>query len=324
MRAKGYIIGFIMTVCICIGIFGSTDVKAWTYDDYSDDLKSAYDGMGGLDTTAYNLYDYMISPPSSAISFLYLNKDADSEDLGALAGASMITTTDGGIHDLFEVLKTVAVYLLIINLLLEIDKLMLASGGEFNIKGFFFLLMKFGIGCFICSHMGDIITWGFDLNDAVLDGMKLDKKGMTDIETQARLDLIAKLDEMNIFEVMGSIITLLLGVIGAAIGNLLIAFQCVSRKIEMYGRGIFLPLAVADTYKGMDSVGWRYLKKFAACALCGAGFYAVIAIGQMLVATKVMQFDGGLSSVFTAIVVPLSLGGAASTMKQVVNDALGC
>ena len=320
MRAKGYIIGFIMTVCICIGMFGFIDVKA---EPTQAELDSAIEGMGGLDSTAYNLYDYMTSPPESAIEFLFLDKKSDGSDAN-FVGSKMITDGTGAVGAIFTTMKIVAVYLLIIYLLLEIDKLMLASGGEFNIKGFFFLLMKFGIGCYICSNMEDIVKWGFELNDSLLIEVALTPNELTPAQIQARLNLIETLDEMNIFEVMGSIITLLLGVIGAAIGNLLISFQCVSRKIEMIGRGCFLPLAVADTYKGMDSNGWRYLKKYAACALCGVGFYAVISIGQELVASQVMEFDGGLKSVFTAIVVPLSLGGAASAMKQVINDALGC
>ena len=295
---------------------------ATLHDAVMGEAKDEYEDLSGIEKGAYNLFEYLLEPPSSVNDFLKVSQsDADS------------LFNNSGSNGLYELMKVVATYLLIIYLLLEVDKLVVMSSNDFNMKGLFMLLLKYTFGWFLVQNLDVIIGGIFGLNNAMVDVIAGSKV------TQSALDnarkTMAAIQEQTLFETIGMLLSLCIAVLGAAVGNIMVAFHAVSRKIELMLRGLFAPLAVADTFKGLDSTGIRYIKKFAACALLGAGILAVLQVGSSLSASIIARaFDtagddvsnqiGTLSFLFQLVVIPLSMGGAISAVKQVCNDALGC
>ena len=322
MRKLFLLIPLIMLMTM---VMGGIDVKAspaptsepivpigLSLHEADPDLQSQYDNLSGLEKGAYNLYEYIISPPSAQKDFLLVN-DAETNSVFQ--------------SSIYVLCKTLANYLMIIYLLLEIDKLLVMSSQDFNLKGLWLLLLKFAFGVYIVNNIDTLIQGFFEINNAIVNAATV-QPFSDDLKAAASM-IMNEIDAMGLFDCIGLILSLLLAVLGAAIGNIMVSFQSVSRTIELLLRGMFAPIAIADAYKGLDSNGIRYLKKFFACALFGVGILAVINIGGIMSGALVMSAFGSgkdigaLSFMFQLIVIPLSMGGACGAVKQVCNDAMG-
>ena len=96
-------------------------------------------------------------------------------------------------------------------------------------------------------------------------------------------------------------------------------------------RGGLMPVAIGDVYKGLDSNGVRYVKKFIALCLWGMAMIAVIKIGNGIWVSRIVEDFADLSDIWKilgallgSIVYPLAEAGMVSASKQVCTDVMGC
>lgn len=123
---------------------------------------------------------------------------------------------------------------------------------------------------------------------------------------------------------------LIIPTIFGLLARLSIYVVCIGRALEIIVRLALSPIAVADVFgNGLNSGGFRYIKKFLAVTLQGAVIIVIIHIMGTLNATLVIPPDNdtSVSALFGNLmkVVFVNLAGVSLIIKSqsIVNDVVG-
>jgi len=292
------------------------ECRAWYYGVEEDGSDGMRDELGGLDTACMDMY-YNIIVPSGGLN-TYLQIDTATDEFALRT-----------VHRVYHALEFVAILLLIVYFLMDMSRIMVIQGQEFTAKSLAGSLVKLAIGMLIITEGWDLIINILMMNNWLLSLMETSATGTNEtLETLKRIcDMV---QSWGIMECIGMIVTLAFVQLGAVAGGLIVTYQAISRKLELYLRGCFAPVAIADCYEGVHSSGFRYIKKIIAIILWGGAMMIIVELNSSL-STGYMAslFDSGVEGLtsFSAlaglILFPLATGGMCGAAKQICNDALG-
>lgn len=274
-----------------------------------------YDALSGLQPTIMRMVDYILSSGESIKSFLTIEEDE----------LPLVNTV-------IQYFSIVGICLLIIYFLMDYSKISLMQGSDFTLKSLVVSLLKLGVGWVILACGNTIISGFLSANNAMINWAVGNIGDTTEnlALAEAKLKLYEEVKEMRFFACLGMIASLLIVELGAILGNCIVAYQAISRKLELLIRTAFSPIALADCYNGEGSAGVRYLKKLFSVCLWGFGMILVIKLSSMLSTTYITNalaenFSlNNLSALLKLILFPLATGGMCAGIKQICNDALGC
>ena len=137
------------------------------------------------------------------------------------------------------------------------------------------------------------------------------------------------LDDMAHNRLIPTISVVLRSIIPAIFMIITILFmlvQLVGRYIEIGVRMAFMPIGIADACNhGLSSPGIRYIKKFFAVCLQGAGMVAVVLVGTQLNTKVAPDGEWYIPALgwLMQIVIGVSTVGAMMKSQSIVNDAVG-
>lgn len=292
------------------------ECRAWYYGVEEDGSDGVREELGGLDTACMDMY-YNIIVPSGGLN-TYLQIDTATDEFALRT-----------VHRVYHALEFVAILLLIVYFLMDMSRIMVIQGQEFTAKSLAGSLVKLAIGMLIITEGWDLIINILMMNNWLLSLMETSSTGTNEtLETLKRIcDMV---QSWGIMECIGMIVTLAFVQLGAVAGGLIVTYQAISRKLELYLRGCFAPVAIADCYEGVHSSGFRYIKKIIAIILWGGAMMIIVELNSSL-STGYMAnlFESGVEGLtsFSAlaglILFPLATGGMCGAAKQICNDALG-
>ena len=276
------------------------------------------------------------TPNESAVEQLKFVDSDGNDDFTAFTVVNV-----GGIFGyfcIFGVMMTLAFFLI------ELNKTVLMTGGEFSMKQFFAPFIKFALAVFVIVNISSLaqVYAGFNNNfiSKISDAMQgigdtnsgpVVKQGETwyfntsDPQFQKFVEIGASVEDQSMMDRLGIMFNLSLVDIGATIASLVIIYQAISRKIEMVLRTAFLPITAGDIYEGSHSGLVKYFKKMLALLVAGGGMLLVIAIGSSIQMTN-MGTDLSMHSLLDMamiVLIPLAEAGMCATVKSVCNDAFG-
>lgn len=252
-------------------------------------------------------------------------------------------TIANGLWDLFGVL---ALGLAIMGFIFDLDRAMFMAQGNATMLTWFIPFVKFA-GCILVLSNASLITgWILSLNNSLIKSAAALTIEDASGGVSAEAAICGAIEEMTIIPAAFIVApTLLLVYILSIVPSLIMYYNAVVRKLELILRVGFTPVAMADVYKGADSMTVRWLKKFLALGIYGMGMIAVMKIAlQLQVTTLATEFskvlgEDGLYNIATegpgvilglvtpvlfAVVVLFAEIGACSMIKQAANEALGC
>lgn len=216
-----------------------------------------------------------------------------------------------------------------------------ASGKkEMNYKDIILSGIKFCLGYFLICYgpdlIGDLATLGNYLLNSVTN-MTLVSSGSAsgDLEKQKEFAhaLYDKCKDLGAFERASINTTLTMISLTSNIPLIGLMLQSISRKMEMILRGGFAGVALANVYDGgMRAGAIRYLKRFLAVSIQGAGIVLVVRIASDLNGTRILdallegqhgEFDfPTISTVLYGGLYNFAAVGMVSVIKQIINDML--
>lgn len=133
-------------------------------------------------------------------------------------------------------------------------------------------------------------------------------------------ELLTQCKNAGMLGCIGIIMENLVGCVVIMIACILILSKLITRLIELGVRYMLAPIAIADVFShGGGSTGARYLKKFAAVALSGAVYMAVIKI-MPLIAGAIGTQTGLVGSMVLPIVTYVAGLGMINRVDTIVND----
>lgn len=283
-----------------------------------------YGGLDGLQKVAMQYLDSAFGSPMLEASALKFGSDAGQISFQIL-------------NTIWDMFVPIGITLLCIYFVWAVNRTMMLEGQDFTLKSIGAVLLKFGIGYAFLSQGGRLFSAFFGLNDALIDelvrgfqSISVNGEGTNwYVDKGIRDSLFNQVKESGFFETLGIIASCIVMALIGALVSAVIAYQSVSRKIEMLLRAGMAPVALGDMFNGENSNGWRYIKKFLALTLWGVAMLALVKIGVAIQSgyiTSAAASGLGITS-FTSmvnlIVVPLAVAGMCSASKQVCNDVLG-
>ena len=178
------------------------------------------------------------------------------------------------------------------------------------LEGYNFFKLLISLGESITKTVGNSFT-----NDRTTNNLRYM------VETNADDSAIVQVSVLAVL-----IITTIFGLLA----RLSIYVVCIGRALEIIVRLALSPIAVADVFgNGLNSGGFRYIKKFLAVTLQGAVIVVIIHIMGTLNATLAIPPDNdtSVSALFGNLmkVVFVNLAGVALIIKSqsIVNDVVG-
>lgn len=245
------------------------------------------------------------------------------------------------IWNYFEV---VGVSLTLIFFFIELSKIELEQRGEVTLQSLLAPFLKVVIAFMLIMSGKEIITSFFGFNNGIVEYIEANSLVVEEPpktpsgsaitpESPSGGAIEALVDELGLLPlVMVSLASIILWLL-SRLCYLVIAYQAISRKIEMILRAGFTPIAIGDVYRGADGNAVRYLKKFLALCLWGYAMLAIIQIGNFLAVQNMASCFGSvlkgttlgvLTAVLSCLVFPLAEAGMISASKQLCNDVFGC
>ena len=242
------------------------------------------------------------------------------------------------VTNVYQYLRVIGVGLLIIYFLMDLSKVFLLSGGEFNIKGMVVSFLKFAIGYAVIAKGMWLLSSLFGLNNALLTEFQRRLGGasitaenvvMRNTLTATKESLYGTISELSMWDCLGMMSGLAIVRLLAIGTSAVVMFQAVSRKLEILVRAAMMPVALGDCFNGEQSVGVRNIKKFAALVLWGFAMKLLLQIAGNLSATYLVRnlSDAcdlnSMGNLIRLILIPLAAGGMCAALKQVCCDLFG-
>ena len=283
--------------------------------------------MGWEDSDALKWYQNFVA------QFLYMIVAGDT---GEAENYLKFDATDAlAMNGIWDYFSGLGVILVVIYFLVDWSKTTMEQRGDFTLQSMFFPLFKMCAGLAVIAQGKELVSGFLGFNNAVVDWVGANPifgEGDSYDPSILRDTLI---DVTSALGLLQSLVIIILGMILFILSRLcylVIMYQGVSRKIEMILRGGFMPIAIGDIYKGLDSNGVRYAKKFLALCVWGFAMMAVIQIGNAIALANISRIiNTDTTGVFaivigvsTCLIFPLAEAGMVSASKQLCCDAFGC
>ncbi len=336
MRKKLKILAVFFSVLTAFCFFGTVEARAEDgtgviADETTGTVTFDYDDVSGLEKTVLRMLDMVTTPSETVTTWM---------KVGVMdTGGGKQETEEKAIeimNNIFKYFQTFGMCLLVIYFLMDYSKTTLMQGADFTMKSMAVSFLKLGLGWLLLYFAPAIVSGIFDTNNGIVDEVikKINGEGLDTVSFEAtknaKIKMVEQVREMGILDCIGAIPNLLIAELGAVLGNCIILYQAISRKLEIYIRTAFVPLAMGDCYEGVHSTGARYIKKFFAICLWGVGMLLIVAIESSLCGSYIMGIFSSdfnitdLSVLIKVILFPLAAGGMCSGVKQICCDALGC
>lgn len=258
-----------------------------------------------------------------------------TSDTGMVNNYLTFTEAEGLIMTkIWNYFEVVGVSLTLIFFFIELSKIELEQRGEVTLQSLLAPFLKVVIAFMLIMSGKEIITSFFGFNNGIVEYIEANSLVVEETPDDPSNGAIEKLvDELGLLPlVMVSLASIILWLL-SRLCYLVIAYQAISRKIEMILRAGFTPIAIGDVYRGADGNAVRYLKKFLALCLWGYAMLAIIQIGNFLAVQNMASCFGSvlkgttlgiLTAVLSSLVFPLAEAGMISASKQICNDVFGC
>ena len=225
---------------------------------------------------------------------------------------------------MYEYLKVAGIALILLYFLIEImDEI---QADNFNVEHLVKKLITLAVAIIVMQQGAQIFTYIGELGDALIDDVNsANTIGNTkageiyqDIYKQASGDggffsgIKAALVAIGVV-IENAVVYILMWV--AWIIAYLTAF---SRFLEILVRFVFAPIGIAQLVSGgSKGPGMRYIKKFASACLQGA--VCVMSFS----AVSILQNQTGIESMFSQILLPITLMGFLSKTGRIADDIVG-
>lgn len=322
----------VLLVLIIIFVAPSYEARADDGDEVDETTGAFnYEEISGLNEAVLRMLDFISTPSETVATWMKIGvmttRGSDGTD-----EETVEETVLNYVNEVFKYFQVFGMCLLVIYFLMDYSRTTLMQGQDFTLKSMAVSFLKLGAGWIVLSFGAEIVSALFDMNNGIMDDF-VNRFSGTDNSAyiNGRKMMFEQVKEFGVLECIGAIPNLLIAEIGAVLGNCIILYQAISRKIEVYVRTAFVPLAIGDCYNGENSVGVRYLKKLFAVCLWGLGMMLVVGISSSLSAnyiTSTFSQPGfsitDLSIMLKVVLFPLAAGGMCSGIKQICCEALGC
>ena len=249
---------------------------------------------------------------------------------------SFEATSTSAMTTLWNYFEPLGMILIMIYFCVDLSKTQLEQRGDMTIQSAFAPFLKLLSGLVIISQGKQILSGFLGMNNSMMNWIEsadLWNVTGTDPATSLSGTFMEICSDLKLLQAIIIVVAMLIVFLLSRLCYLVIQYQAISRKIEMVIRGGLMPIAIGDVYKGLDSNGVRYMKKFVALCLWGLAMMATVQIGNGLcVSNMVSMFSGSftddpfrlIETLLSTIVFPLAEAGMASASKQVCMDVMGC
>ena len=215
----------------------------------------------------------------------------------------------------YNLLKPVGIILAVIYVLSEMmDRSMNdLQNPEYLAKG----LMKLAIGIIIIQNGYEIATWVIQLASYTTGLLSSPVGKITD---GSKLCNYSKLVGMNMWEAIGEFASLMIPWILIMIASILTTVVCWIRVLDIIIRVIFAPIGMSDIMLGgVQSQGFKYLKRLGAAGLQGAIIFAIVKAYGIISGLIGTGGGGWLAMVMLSFVVCTMVFKAGSIANEVVG-----
>lgn len=229
-----------------------------------------------------------------------------------------------------EVFTVVGVILALIYLIINLADKSITQGN--SLETFMKCFIEFVLALLLIVNSFEIVEFASSIGSSLLNDITtiLATAGQ-DSESATGL-LMAKLDELNSNEsslgrffglLMFYVSDLLIPSLLARIGQVLIVIACMSRGISIILYSMFLPIPVADVYKdGLNSKGFRYIKKLIALFIQGGIILLIVTISQTLQASVMINGGTVLGILYSVGLIFVSVMMIFKS-QSIANDIIG-
>ena len=213
-------------------------------------------------------------------------------------------------NSMWSYFNIIAIGMLLIYFLLEVNQKLAIEGRDLTLKSFFGPFLKLAIAIAVVSQGARIVSAIIELsNDFVTQS---DANGSIGVNTNNLLsqnEWIHGADAYAVFEtfaktqmgfmerILLAVFMLIAWVITQVLG-LVWAYKSILYKIEFIFRVGVTPIALADTYNGMNSHAIKWLKGLLAMGIYGMAFLIIPKLGyNLLMADVVNVYENQLNTI---------------------------
>lgn len=188
---------------------------------------------------------------------------------------------------------------------------------NFTIEHFIRLSIKFVIGKEIMDNLSSFISGCLAITASLTQDIGSES-------AHAYSEVAEAIDNGGLLELIGLIVMLsIVFLISLGIRGFIFAI-CYTRTFEIAIRGMFMPIAISDIFSGgLNSSGFRYLKKFFACTLQGALIIAVVSMSNSLTSVSMSSDSYMIVAVLNQLVIGATTAAVIMKTQQWASDIIG-